>query len=77
MVLVFSQQAGEQRQTERDDWIQKLIKFIVSVRQETINKSSHGADQKGGIQPSVRCTVAPEMQFLTEQPRMPLRHTSI
>jgi len=63
MVLVFSQQPGEQRQAERDDWIQKLIKFIVSVRQETIKKSCPGADQKGGIQPSVRRTVAPEMQL--------------
>ncbi len=75
MVLVFSQQAGEQRQTERDDWIQKLIKFIVSVRQETINKSGPGADQKGGIQPSVRHTVAPEMQLpYRSAPDIPSAH---
>src|SRR5665647_1752878 len=61
MVLVFSPQPGEQRKSERDEWIKKLMKLIVSVRQETNENGSSPADQKNGIQPSFRRTFAPEM----------------
>jgi hypothetical protein len=60
MVLVFSQKPGEQRLRERDDWIKKLMKLIVSVRQEITIKGSSPTGQQGGIQPSLRRTFAPE-----------------
>jgi hypothetical protein len=64
MVLVFSQQSGEQRINERDEWIKKLMKFIVSQRQERSNSVSPPADdQKTGIMPSMRRTFAPEMSL--------------
>jgi hypothetical protein len=61
MILVFSQQPGEQRKSERDDWMRKLMKLIVSARQETSMEGSSPADQKDGIQPSTRRTFAPDM----------------
>lgn len=61
MILVFSQQPGEQRKSERDEWMRKLMKLIVSARQETSMEGSSPADQKDGIQPSTRRTFAPDM----------------
>jgi hypothetical protein len=64
MVLVFSQQPGEQRKSERDEWIKKLMKLIVSERQERSSTISPPADdQKTGIMPSIRRTFAPEMSL--------------
>ncbi len=64
MVLVFSQQPGEQRKSERDEWIKKLMKLIVSERQEKSSTISPPADdQKTGIMPSMRRTFAPEMSL--------------
>jgi hypothetical protein len=60
MALIFSQQPGEQRKRERDEWLKKLMGLIVSVRQETINTGSPPADEERGIQPSIRRSVAPE-----------------
>jgi hypothetical protein len=64
MVLVFSQQPGEQRISEREEWIKKLMKLIVSQRQERSNDVSPPADDpKTGIMPSMRRTFAPEMSL--------------
>ncbi len=41
--------------------MRKLMKLIVSVRQETSMEGSSPADQKDGIQPSTRRTFAPDM----------------
>jgi hypothetical protein len=60
MALIFSQQPGEQRKRERDEWLKKLMGLIVSVRQETINTSLPTTDKEHGIQPSIRRPVAPE-----------------
>ena len=60
MVLIFSQQPGEQRKRERDEWLKKLMELIVSVRQETTNTGLPTADEEGGIRPSVRRSVAHE-----------------
>jgi hypothetical protein len=60
MVLIFSQQPGEQRKRERDEWLKKLMGLIVSVRQETINTGLPPADEERGIRPSIRRSVAPE-----------------
>ena len=65
MVLVFTRQPGEQRISERDDWIKKLMKCIVSDRHETTSNSSSTAESKRvvqpSLQPSLRRTFAPEM----------------
>jgi hypothetical protein len=54
MVLIFTQQAGEQRKRERDEWLKNLMTHIVSVRQETITSGSHPVDVEHGIRPSSR-----------------------
>ena len=65
MVLVFTRQPGEQRISERDDWIKKLMKCIVSDRHETSSNSSsiidHKREVQPSLQPSLRRTFAPEM----------------
>ncbi len=65
MVLVFTRQPGEQRISERDDWIKKLMKCIVSDRHEITSNSSSTAESKRevqpSLQPSLRRTFAPEM----------------
>ncbi len=64
MVLVFSQLPGEQRISERDEWIKKLMKLIVSGRQESSKDVGPAADDlKTGIMPSMRRTFAPEMSL--------------
>jgi hypothetical protein len=61
MVLLFSQQPGEQRKRERDDWLKTLMGLIVSVRQETSYDSITTADPEMGIRPSMRRPIAPEI----------------
>jgi len=61
MVLLFSQQPGEQRKRERDDWLKTLMGLIVSVRQETSYNSITTADPEIGIRPSMRRPNAPEI----------------
>ena len=61
MVLLFSQQPGEQRKRERDDWVKTLMGLIVSVRQETSYDSITTADPEPGIRPSMRRPIAPEI----------------
>ena len=61
MVLLFSQQPGEQRKRERDDWLKTLMRLIVSVRQETSYDSITTADPEIGIRPSMRRPNAPEI----------------
>jgi len=61
MVLLFSQQPGEQRKRERDDWVKTLMGLIVSVRQETSSDSITPADPEPGIRPSMRRQIAPEI----------------
>jgi hypothetical protein len=54
MVLIFTQQAGEQRKRERDEWLKNLMALIVTVRQETITAGSPPVDVEHGIRPSSR-----------------------
>ena len=61
MVLLFSQQPGEQRKRERDDWLKTLMGLIVSVRQETSYDSITTADPEIGIRPSKRRQISPEI----------------
>jgi hypothetical protein len=61
MVLLFSQQPGEQRKRERDDWLKTLMGLIVSVRQEISYDSITTAGPELGIRPSKRHPVAPEI----------------
>ena len=62
MNLIFSRHPGEQRERERDEWLKRLMELIVSARQEIIGSGTTSTDQKIGIQPATRRTVAPEMQ---------------
>jgi len=61
MVLIFSQQPGEQRKRERDDWLKTLMGLIVSVRQESSYESITTADPEIGIRPSKRRQISPEI----------------
>ena len=61
MVFIFSQQAGENRTRERDDWLKKLMEFIVTVRQKAGDNEITLPDQEIGIRPSTRHTEAPEI----------------
>jgi hypothetical protein len=54
MVLIFTQQPGEQRKRERDEWLKNLMANIVSVRQETITSGPSPVDAGHGIRPSSR-----------------------
>jgi hypothetical protein len=54
MVLIFTQQPGEMRKRERDEWLKNLMAHIVSVRQETITSGSPPVDVEHGIRPSSR-----------------------
>ena len=54
MVLIFTQQPGEQRKRERDEWLKNLMAHIVSVRQETITSDSLPIDVEHGIRPTSR-----------------------
>ena len=62
MNLIFSRHPGEQRERERDEWLKRLMELIVSVRQEIIGSGTTSTDQRIGIRPATRRTVAPEMQ---------------
>jgi hypothetical protein len=61
MVLIFSQQPGEQRKRERDDWLKTLMGLIVSVRQESSYESIATADPEIGIRPSKRRQISPDI----------------
>jgi hypothetical protein len=61
MVLLFSQQPGEQRKRERDEWLKTLMGLVVSVRQETSYDSLTTADPEIGIRPSKRRQISPEI----------------
>jgi hypothetical protein len=61
MVLVFSQQPGENRKRERDDWLKTLMGLTVSLRQETSFDSVLPADPETGIRPSMKHSTAPEI----------------
>jgi hypothetical protein len=54
MVLIFTQQSGEQRKRERDEWLKNLMAHIVSVRQEIITSTSPPIDAGHEIRPSSR-----------------------
>ncbi len=54
MVLIFTQQPGEQRKRERDEWLKNLMAHIVSVRQEIITPGSPPVDVEYGIRPASR-----------------------
>jgi len=61
MVLVFSQQPGEQRKRERDDWLKTLMGLIVSLRQETSFENLPDTYLETGIRPSMKRSIAPEI----------------
>ncbi|MFA5332272.1 MAG: hypothetical protein WC342_07825 [Methanoregula sp.] len=59
--LVFSQEPYEDRGSECDIWVKKLIEYVVSARQEPVVPVKPAVPQKPeGLQPAVRRWVAPE-----------------
>jgi hypothetical protein len=63
MNLIFSRQPGEQRDRERDEWLKKLMEFVVAGRQEAIGPRTVPSSQEIGIRPATRRQIAPEMQL--------------
>jgi hypothetical protein len=63
MNLIFSRQPGEQRDRERDEWLKKLMEFVVAGRQEVIGPRTVPSRQEIGIRPATRRQIAPEMQL--------------
>jgi hypothetical protein len=63
MNLIFSRQPGEQRDRERDEWLKKLMEFVVAGRQEVIGPQTVPSSQEIGIRPATRRQIAPEMQL--------------
>lgn len=65
MNLIFSQQPGEQRKRERDEWLRKLMGHIVSARQQTLSADipPSPAGQEPGIRPPGAIPRPIEMAF--------------
>jgi hypothetical protein len=59
--LIFIQQPDEKRKQERDEWLKKIMEYIVTARQNTTYTEVPAADQNQGIQPSMRRWLAPEV----------------
>jgi hypothetical protein len=60
MHLVFSQQYGEQRKQDRDEWVKKIMELRVALIQKAIPREITSAIREPGLQPSVRHWIAPE-----------------
>jgi hypothetical protein len=58
--LVFSQQQGEKRTQERDNWVKKIMALRVDLLQKTTPVEISPVNHEPGMHPSVRHWVAPE-----------------
>ena len=66
--IIFLQEPGENRRSEREEWVRHLIGLVISAREEAIQEpTSITPEKKTGMNPTVRRWVAPEQ---------PLPHTS-
>lgn len=52
MNLIFTQQSGEQRKQERDEWLKILMEHVVSVREQTIRSDILPAEKRLETRPS-------------------------
>ncbi len=59
--LVFTQQYGEQRDRECNEWVRKCIEHIVLARKEPDSAKKRARRKETGMEPLVRRWVAPEM----------------
>jgi hypothetical protein len=59
--LVFTQQYGEQRDRECNEWVRKCIEHIVLARKAQGSAKKSARKKETGMQPLVRRWVAPEM----------------
>jgi len=66
--IIFLQEPGENRRSEREQWVRQLIGLVISAREQAIQEpAAVTPEKKTGMNPSVRRWVAPEQ---------PLPHTS-
>ena len=67
--IIFLQEPGENRRSEREQWVRQLIGLVISAREQVIQEPASVTREKtAGMNPSVRRWVAPEP---------PLPHTSL
>lgn len=69
MNLVFSQNAGEQRKAERDDWIKRFMEQVVAIKQGSLLSGS----RPGGTEPGTMARPSATMRGID----MPLPHKSV
>jgi len=60
LYLVFSQQYGERRKQERDEWVKKIMELRVALVQKRTSVEISPDNPKQGLQPMVRHWIAPE-----------------
>ena len=58
--LIFTQQPGEERRHERDQWVKRLIELVISSRQHAVREETRPQEQEPGVKPSVRRWDAPD-----------------
>jgi len=59
--IIFLQEPGENRRSEREEWVRHLIGLVISAREQAIQEPvSETPEKKTGMNPPVRRWVAPE-----------------
>ena len=59
--IIFLQEPGENRRSEREEWVRHLIGLVISAREQAIQEPvAVTPEKKTGMNPSVRRWVAPE-----------------
>jgi hypothetical protein len=61
MDLLFTQNPGERRKPESNEWLKRLMENIVAVRQNRDIPDAHPSEQDAGIRPAIRRWIAPEI----------------
>jgi len=61
MDLLFTQQPGERRKPEGNEWLRKLMENIVEIRQKSEFSDNLPSEQDTGMRPAIRRWIAPEI----------------
>jgi len=71
--IIFLQEPGEDRKTEREQWVKELIALVIASREQGIRNQISTPSKKAGVQPSVRRWVAPDspIPHTTHEPPIP------